>query len=224
MTNLTCFKTGGRCTERRFFKARQVFAAYPFDDDHHWLFDEVVKPVVEGLKGKTGRYNLKLTDARSQTNTRDFMCSIAEEIWSSRFYIIDLSKENGNVYLELGMMLGHCQTDPRRRFVLISSFEERLTADISSVNVVKYNWHDLEGFKERLTQTCLETFKAVAPTPPQPKATPVSSPTAPSDRYDSLLGGAYFRRGGLSLSDPFVNPQSPSLSELTRRLLPPSSS
>jgi hypothetical protein len=195
---LNCFKSGGPCRGEIRFKPKQVFAAYPFDRHYHWLFDEVVKPVVEGLRGLNGRYNLKLWDARAQTETRDFMCSIAEEIWSSRFGIVDLSKQNANVALELGLMLAHCQADSRRRFVIISSFEERLVADIASIQVVRYDWSDLDSFKQRLEAVCLDTFSGAAPSPPQPKAETVVTPL-----------------GGLSSAERVFPPLAPSPSLAT---------
>lgn len=183
---LQCFKSGGPCRGEVPFRPRQVFAAYPFDVDHHWLFDEVVRPVIEGLKGPTGRYNLKLKDARAQTETRDFMCSIAEEIWSSRFAIIDLSRENANVSFELGLIVAHAQTDMKRKFVIISSFEERLPTDIASINVVKYAWNALGDFKERLEAACLDTFKNAAPAPPAPLPTLGIEPVGVSQPHTSL--------------------------------------
>jgi len=158
-----CFKSGGRCTQRLDYKPKQVFAAFPFTDDYCWLFDNAVKPVVEGLETADGRrYRLKLIDARQQTETRDFMCAIVEGIRSSRYFIADLSLQKTNVYLELGIALGLGLT-AARPFVLISSFEEPPSADISSVNMVRYQWDRLDDFKARLRSTCLDTFRAAAP-------------------------------------------------------------
>jgi hypothetical protein len=195
---LQCFKSAGPCRTEIPFKPKQVFAAYPFEPDFHWLFDEIIKPVIEDLRGPTGRYNLKLRDARAQTETRDFMCSIAEEVWSSRFGIIDLSKQNANVSLELGLILAHAQTDVRRKFVIISSFEERLPADIASINVVKYDWHDLSSFRARLEAACLETFKNAAPA-----AVPrTASPLAPVTADTGILGLVPQGRSNLFASNP----------------------
>jgi hypothetical protein len=198
---MICFKTGGKCTHESLLKLRQVFSAYPFTDDYHWLFDEVVKPVVEGLKAKSGPYRLRMTDARAQTETRDFMCSISEGIAESGFYIVDLSEQNPNVYLELGLMLAQCQKDVRRRFVLISSFAEPLKADIASINVVRYSWDDMESFSRKLEAACLDTFKRAAPTPSTALTTATTPPTAlPRPGLD--LNRFYTPQSSLSDVDP----------------------
>jgi hypothetical protein len=205
---MICFKTGGKCTHESLLKLKQVFSAYPFTDNYHWLFDEVVKPVVEGLKGKTGPYRLKMIDARSQTETRDFMCSISEGIAESGFFIVDLSEQNANVYLELGLMLAQCQRDIRRRFVLISSFAEPLKADIASINVVRYSWEDLEAFSKKLESACLDTFKRAAPAP---ASLPVTMPYASSSR-------PAFDFSRFSTPEPFGTPE-PDYSALKDLLL-----
>jgi len=208
-----CFKSGGRCTESARFKPKQVFAAFPFEEEYFWLFDNVVKPVVEGLKGKTGRYNLKVIDARSQNRTRDYMCWIAEEIRSSHFCIADLSVQNVNVYSELSMFLGLSLGDHRRRFVPISSFQERLASDIASVNVVRYRPDNIDEFAQRLEATCLETFKAAAPSP---ASVPTSSP-APVTRSDPMPAPPLF----LPYTDDYLRNKEPFPGDLLR-FLPPS--
>jgi hypothetical protein len=136
------------------------------------------------------------------------MCAIAEGIASSGFYVIDLSEQNCNVYMELGMMLARCEMDVRRRYVLISSFHEPLKGDIASVNVVKYEWDDLESFQKRLEATCLKTFERAAPAPltatlPPPPAQQAGFAVQPA-RSGLVAAAPRFAEGGVSTLPPGV--------------------
>jgi len=127
-----CFLTDTpECARDIKEKPNQVFIAYDYKDSK-------IQPIIDYIKEILKSQNLEPVVASDRKVTHDFMCKICQLIQESKFIIAEISNQNLNVGLELGIALGL-----QKKAILISNKNATEIGDLKRTDSVRYN----ENFK-----------------------------------------------------------------------------
>ena len=123
-------------------KRLRAFVLMPFDEELAWVYEKLIKPAFKSASFETRRAD---NIASQQNILKDIVTAIAE----SDVVVADLTKDNPNVYYELG--LAHAL---RKQVVLISQDIETAPFDLRSYRILEYgDRFDLfENAKKQLTE------------------------------------------------------------------------
>lgn len=107
--------------------AKKCFVIMPFEETFNGIWKTVIKPTVED----TGDECLRADDIFAPGSIMD---DIIQAIHEADYIIADLSKQNPNVYYELGF--AHALEKP---VILLTSNISRLPFDLKHKRVIKYS-------------------------------------------------------------------------------------
>ena len=131
-----CFLTDSdECSKKIKEKDNQVFLAFDYND-------EETKSVIEYIKEILKSYNIEPIIASDKIVSHDFMCKICELIQESKYLLADISSNNLNVGLELGIAIGL-----NKKTMLISDKNSGEIGDLKRTDSIRYG-NDMELLKK----------------------------------------------------------------------------
>ncbi len=163
---ITCPKNYGQCGANIEYNPGKLFVLMPFDEEQapQTLFTDIL----EKLPGWT------VLRADREFTKPEIWCKICANIQESRAVIADLSKQNANVFLELGLAWG-----VGRPFVLLAQNLKKLPFDTKSFHVIKYERDSSDSKKvanpEVLSNEILQSLKYLPELPPLTR-NPIQTP------------------------------------------------
>jgi hypothetical protein len=146
---MTCPKNYGQCGAAIEYNPGKLFVLMPFGEEQapQALFTNVL----EKLPGWT------VLRADREFTKPEIWCKICANIQESRAVIADLSKQNANVFLELGLAWG-----AGRPFILLAQDRKKLPFDTRSFHVIKYERDSSDSKKvanpDALTKEILQSL------------------------------------------------------------------
>jgi hypothetical protein len=135
-----CFMTGDVCNRMTDVSEdlRTVFMIMPFKNK-----DTVYKAVKDGIKGT----NFLLKRGDDYSKSRMLSCKICEDIQKSKFIICDLSRENANVYFELGLAFALS-----KNVKIIKDNTSPLPSDINGIEFLSYDEDNVDSLSNDIRQ------------------------------------------------------------------------
>ncbi|GAG79174.1 unnamed protein product, partial [marine sediment metagenome] len=131
-----CFLTDSdECSKKIKEKDNQVFLAFDYND-------KKTKSVIEYIEEILKSYDFKPINASDKIVSHDFMCKICELIQESKYLLADISSNNLNVGLELGIAIGL-----NKKTMLISNKNSREIGDLKRTDSIRYG-NDMELLKK----------------------------------------------------------------------------
>ena len=91
---------------------------------------------------KSLRSGLTAIRAKDKIVNYDFMCKICEQIQESRFLLADISEDNLNVGLELGIAIGLQKTT-----MVMANEESKEIGDLKRTDSIRYNFENVDKLK-----------------------------------------------------------------------------
>ncbi|MHA2322404.1 MAG: hypothetical protein ACXACG_12200 [Candidatus Thorarchaeota archaeon] len=163
---MTCPKNYGQCGVTIEYNPGKLFVLMPFREEQ--APQKLFTDVLEKLPGWT------VLRADREFTKPEIWCKICANIQESRAIIADLSNQNANVFLELGLAWG-----AGRPFVLLAQDFRNLPFDTRSFHVIKYE-RDSNDSKEVanpevLTKEILQSLNALPELPPLTRI-PIQTP------------------------------------------------
>ena len=125
-----------------------VFEAYDYDDES---VEKAISQVVDPILIK---YDLIPKKAKNNRKRFDYLCKICQMIQKSKYFIADLSKDNTNVGLELGLALGIS-----KETILMTNRDPNKVSDLKRTELVIYDIDKLDKLKLDFTETLRDIIK-----------------------------------------------------------------
>jgi len=125
-----------------------VFQAYDYKNKN------VQKAIIEGINPILSKYNLIPKPAKDLKKRHDYMCKICQMIQESKYFIADLSNDNTNVGLELGLALGI-----GKEVILFTSRDPNEVSDLKRTELIIYDIDKIDRLKLDFTETLRDVIK-----------------------------------------------------------------
>jgi len=145
--NFHCFVVDSSICNRNIVeKDNQVFVAFDYKDKDIKLIIDYIIPILES-------YNLKPIIASDKIVNYDFMCKICGLIQESKYVLAEISVQNLNVGLELGLAIGL-----QKKTMLIANKNSKEVGDLKRTDSVRYGDDLIELKKdfEKMLKSILE--------------------------------------------------------------------
>lgn len=145
--NFHCFVVDSPICNRNIVeKDNQVFIAYDYKDKN---IESIIKYIVPILES----YNLKPIIASDKIVNYDFMCKICGLIQESKYVLAEISIQNLNVGLEIGLAIGL-----QKKTMLIANKNSKEVGDLKRTDSVRYgdDLIDLKNDFEKMLKSILQ--------------------------------------------------------------------
>jgi hypothetical protein len=124
----TCFLTGSegcRLRNEIGMQPRQVFVAMPFQEQQD-AYKFGIKPAIQSLGFIPWRADERIANYQ-------ILCKVCRGIQTSRYAIVEVSKWNPNVLLELGIAYGLGRT-----VLLVKEKKAKIPTDLKGIEYIEY--------------------------------------------------------------------------------------
>ena len=130
--NRICILTGNTCdiNEREEENEPFIFVAIQYDNYRDLIYQF-------GLKNQEKDFGLNVTRADEVISTSAIFCKICQQIMNAELVIVEISDDNPNVLIELGMAIGH-----GKKILLLRDPSEKnshLPSDLSGIFYFNYS-------------------------------------------------------------------------------------
>jgi len=145
--NFHCFVVDSPICNRNIVeKDNQVFVAYDYKDKDIKSIVNYIIPILES-------HNLKPIIASDKIVNYDFMCKICGLIQESKYILAEISVQNLNVGLELGLAIGF-----QKKTMLIANKNSKEVGDLKRTDSVRYgdDLIELKNDFEKMLKSILE--------------------------------------------------------------------
>ena len=139
-----CPLIGSECTKYIEPQENMYFVAHTFSK-------EKIDDLRSAIEGSLEEFHLKPYYADQEIRSRHILCKICEKIRSSRFGIFEISDQNPNVTLELGMAYGS-----GKNALLIAKKGSEIPADLDGMDRLEYE--TLKDLTEKLRTKTKEFY------------------------------------------------------------------
>lgn len=135
--SIRCFITGSdKCTKDILEKENQIFLAYDYKNEK---LDKMIESVVIPRIKESGLIPIR---AKDKIVNYDFMCKICKQIQESRYLLADISEDNLNVGLELGIAIGLQKTT-----MIMTNEKSKEIGDLKRTDSIRYNFENVDKLK-----------------------------------------------------------------------------
>lgn len=115
-----------KCPKDPKLDNNRVFVGMPFDNKYKDSYEYGIKIAIESLGMTTYR-------ADEEISNRDIMCKICEQMQICKYLIFNISGQNPNVMLELGLSYGL-----GRETIIIKDKDTKHISDLANIEYIEY--------------------------------------------------------------------------------------
>jgi len=135
-----CPKSGQTCSHEVSRNNMRALVLMPFGKGFDGFYDDVIKPTIS----EWGFAALRSDEIISH---KDILCKICHLILDSNLNIVDITNQNPNVFLELGILYGI-----GRKAILIKRVSSNLPTDTIGLEYIPYSNDKRPQFRKKLLQ------------------------------------------------------------------------
>ena len=148
--SLKCFINGSKiCTKKIEEKDDQIFLAYDYKNKEvDKIIENEIIPIVIGN-------DLKPIRAKDKIVNYDFMCKICQQIQESKYLLADITDNNFNVGLELGIAIGF-----QKITMIIANKNSKEIGGLKRTDSIRYDIENVEKLKSDFSNMLVNIIKS----------------------------------------------------------------